>query len=163
MGTLQTMTKLAMSVKASSQEVSSKRNVIIKTSNCGTPSEEEGGAFTNTSIVRDIEHPETNDRITSKKAQKGHEADKKRDEALMAFRREEAQNNREHKIKLAEIYARIMAQPTHHHRFSFSPTQSYRMSGYVNVPRTPLRNQDVCAVTGKTQQDSLHTNMKDIK
>ena len=84
----------------------------------------------------------------AKRHKKGLESDKKKDEALVAFKREEAQKNREHEIKLAEIYARIMSQPQSsvhptQPTFSFSPTQSYRMPAYVNVPETPLRNQDI--------------------
>ena len=39
------------------------------------------------------------------------EADLKRDEMFLQYKREEAERNREHEIKLAEIYARAMVRP----------------------------------------------------
>ena len=75
----------------------------------------------------------------AKRHKKGLEADKKRDEALMAFKREEAQKNREHEIKIAEIYAQIVTTTD---ISSSHPTYLFIFTNTI------LQNARLCKCTG---------------
>ena len=62
------------------------------------------------------------------------EADLKRDEMFLQYKREEAERNREHEIKLAEIYARAMARP--------EPSVHNQWVAPVNAVRYPATPSD---------------------
>ena len=65
------------------------------------------------------------------------EEDKRREERYMAFRREEAEKNREHELRIAEIFSRSV-QPTSPPNFRFS----HFPVGHTSTPRgSYFRNQ----------------------
>ena len=98
-------------------------------------------------VVRSQQHALSNlansvDKMASiqlKKHKERLDYDLKREEMYLQFKREEAEKNREHELKLAEMYARGAQQQQFPATFSSPPIPRYQPSTFTNL-LSPLRS-----------------------